>query len=93
MYLFLPSDPCADDLEKFYEALETAKVHDDHFLKLRNGVSFLGNGVLPSELYVRQTYEDLHKLIHCTCSSRYAFVVTGNPGVGKSFFALYELYY
>jgi len=68
-------------------------VDDDHFLKLPNGVLFLGNSVLPSELYVRQVYEDLHRLIHVTYSSRNAFLVTGNPSVGKSLFALYELYY
>jgi len=49
--------------------------------------------VLPSELYIRQAYDDLHKLIHVTGSSRNAFLVTGNPGSGKSFFALDELCY
>lgn len=49
--------------------------------------------MLPSELYIRQAYDDLHKLIHITCSSRNAFLVTENPGSGKSFFALDELYY
>ena len=49
--------------------------------------------MLPSKLYVQQAYKDLHKLIHITGSSRNAFLVTGNPGSGKSFFALDELYY
>jgi len=49
--------------------------------------------VLPSKLYIQQAYKDLHKLIHNTCSSRNAFLVTGNPGSGKSFFALDELCY
>ena len=42
-------------------------------------------------LYVRQSYKDLHKLI----STHYAennVIITGTPGVGKSLFALYELY-
>ena len=42
-------------------------------------------------LYVRQSYKDLHQLI----STEYAennVIITGTPGVGKSLFALYELY-
>ena len=49
------------------------------------------NEDLPSKLYVRKTYKDLHSLIHDTYQ-RHKILVIGSPGTGKSFFALYELY-
>ena len=63
------------------------------FLELKGHpkVTFLGKSNLPSKLYVRQAYSDLHKLIHGTYSNRQALII-GNPGIGKSFFCLYELY-
>ena len=40
-------------------------------------------------LYVRQAYVDLHAKIEATAKD---VVIIGNPGIGKSYFALYELY-
>ena len=42
-------------------------------------------------LYVRQLYLDLHKLISNDHADTNA-IVTGTPGMGKSMFAVYELY-
>ena len=42
-------------------------------------------------LYVHQSYLDLHKLISNDHADTNA-IITGTPGVGKSMFAVYELY-
>jgi len=42
-------------------------------------------------LYVRPSYKDLHELISTSLAAKNV-VITGTPGVGKSMFALYELY-
>ena len=67
-----------------------AQVQND-VLQLPNEVKFLNAARLPSKLYVRKAYEDLHSLIHDTYRHR-SILVVGNPGTGKSFFALYEMY-
>ena len=43
-------------------------------------------------LYVRQSYLDLHNLIFSEDYANRNVIITGTPGVGKSMFALYELY-
>ena len=43
-------------------------------------------------LYVRQSYLGLHKLIFSKDHANRNVIITGTPGVGKSMFALYELY-
>ena len=42
-----------------------------------------------TSLYIRKAYRDLHDIIWETTQN---VVVVGNPGTGKSFFAVYELY-
>ena len=81
--------PSASDCA-FYDALKMAQVQND-VLQLPNEVKFLNAASLPSKLYVRKAYEDLHSLIHDTYRHR-SILVVGNPGTGKSFFALYEMY-
>ena len=79
------------ELQQFYDALKSAVVTNS-FLELEgHNVTFLSKTNLPSKLYVRQAYIDLHELIHRTYSDRQALII-GNPGIGKSFFCLYELY-
>lgn len=41
-------------------------------------------------IVIREVYERLHRIIHCSPITRLAIV--GNPGIGKSYFALYELF-
>lgn len=60
----------------------------DDVLQLPNGATFFNADLLPSKLYVRTAYKDPYS---CTSSWRDILVI-GNPGVGKSFFALYKLY-
>ena len=78
-----------DSKRRFYNALKIAAIQDD-VLQLPSGVTFLGES-LPSKLYVREAYKDLHSLMHDAFPQDNILVV-GNPGTGKSFFALYEMY-
>lgn len=80
----------SDRYDMFYNALKMAQIQND-VLHLPNDVTFLSKESLPSKLYVRTAYKDLHSLIHDACPWSNVLVI-GNPGIGKSFFALYELY-
>ena len=71
-------------IETFFLCLKSEKIQND-FLRLQ----------IPEipeiKMYIRKPYKDLHELIH----GRYRdndILVTGNPGVGKSWFCLYELF-
>ena len=41
-------------------------------------------------MYIREAYKDIYKML---CSTMYNRVVIGNPGIGKSYFAVYVLYH
>ena len=41
-------------------------------------------------MYIRKAYKDIYKML---CSTTYDRVVIGNPGIGKSYFAVYVLYH
>lgn len=46
-----------------------------------------------TSLYIRDSYKDLHDIIwDILWQTNQNVVVIGNPGIGKSFFAVYELY-
>ena len=78
-------------VEKFYAALKNAEVTD--FLTLPDEATFLGDPSLPSSLFIRKAYKDLHNLIHTNEKhSKDSALVLGNPGIGKSYFSYYELY-
>ena len=56
------------------------------------GTCFLGDPVLGSTLYVREAYTALHnKLEELKKRGKAHVVISGNPGLGKSWFALYML--
>ena len=56
------------------------------------GACFLGDPDLGSTLYVREAYIALHqKLEELKIKGIAHVVITGNEGVGKSWFALYML--
>ncbi|CAI2166028.1 10118_t:CDS:2 [Funneliformis geosporum] len=68
----------------------------DGFLCLPNKVFFLGNQSFGSHLLIRSCYLELihaiplleiHNLI------KYGCIITGTPGIGKSYFGLFLLYY
>ena len=64
----------------------------DQWMDAPGGTFFLGNPDLGSTLYVREAYTALHKKLEERKKEGIAHVViSGNPGLGKSWFALYML--
>ena len=64
----------------------------DGWMQAPVGTCFLGKPVLGSTLYVRQAYTALHdKLEELKKRGTAHVVISGNPGMGKSWFALYML--
>ena len=68
----------------------------DTLLKAQVVDKVLKIGVTPpwnryiKEIYVRVAYEDILRIMECNPDHDY--LVVGNPGVGKSLFAIYVLY-
>ena len=50
-------------------------------------LSFYGDVIV-----IRDVYVQLHDIIHYRPRDIIRFAIVGNPGIGKSFFALYELF-
>ena len=76
-------------LESFLTQLPHAAV-DGHVLRLAGGTTFLGSSTLPGAMYVRADYVGLWAEIQrLTASGVTRIVVSGNPGIGKSWFGLF----
>ena len=59
-------------------------------LRLAGGTTFLGSSKLPDRMYIRDDYVKLWMEIQGLVSSGLSrIVVSGNPGIGKSWFGLY----
>ena len=71
-------------IETFYCSLRSEKIQNN-ILKLKVPRD------LEYKIYVRKAYKELHDLIHGRYCENH-ILVTGNPGVGKSWFCVYELY-
>ncbi len=71
-------------LELFYQSL---RVRADGDYISPHMPSFQG----PIKIYVRQAYTALHGLIHDSNKTK-DVIMSGNPGTGKSTFAIFELY-
>ena len=71
-------------IETFYRSLRSEKIQSD-ILKLQSPRD------LEYKIYIRKAYKELHELIHGRYRQKH-ILVTGNPGVGKSWFCLYELF-
>lgn len=72
---------------QFYESLKTAKPEGD-FLELQ-----VPGDRDPRRIYIRKAYKALHYLIHeGDFCAEHSIIVTGNPGVGKSWFCMFEIY-
>ena len=64
----------------------------DGWMQAPVGTCFLGEADLASTLYVREAYTALHnKLEELKKRGKAHVVISGNPGLGKSWFALYML--
>ena len=64
----------------------------DGWMDAPEGTLFLGDEALGSTLYVREAYIALYEKLEAFKKRGFAHaVVSGNPGLGKSWFALYVL--
>jgi len=63
------------------------------FLDLGAGVHFLGDEKLGSKLFVRECYQELAEVTMGIVESGYNLVITGNPGIGKSYFLLFLMHF
>ena len=71
-------------VEKFYRSLRSEKIRSD-ILKIQSPRD------VEYKMYIRKAYKELHELIHGHYRQKH-ILITGNPGVGKSWFCLYELF-
>ncbi|RIB06688.1 hypothetical protein C2G38_2115523 [Gigaspora rosea] len=85
-----PWDETEKDLGKFWSFLKNAKI-DNNFLQLPDGTYFLGDKKQGSILYIRKCYLHLADIIFKEKMRRCR--ITGNPGIGKTFFGYYLLYF
>ncbi|EFA79810.1 hypothetical protein PPL_06629 [Heterostelium album PN500] len=102
-----PTQEVASELE-FWRTLHSASIDPAvNILSLPVGVHFMGHNVNRSSIYVRDCYVELKDQIYAefdqyevnstststpTTASKNAFVITSNPGTGKSCFLFYIMY-
>ncbi|CAH1767267.1 7378_t:CDS:2 [Entrophospora sp. SA101] len=82
-------DETEKDPGKFWKSLENAKI-DNNFLRLSEGVYFLGDKEQGAILYIRKCYDHLSNIVFNEKIHRCR--ITGNPGIGKTVFGFYLLY-
>jgi hypothetical protein len=80
----------------FFEELRKAVVTEDGLLlKIPSTDKFLGNiRKFKKELYIQEQYNELFGIVLNDYFQKSVtnFIITGNPGIGKSFFGLYVMY-
>lgn len=83
----------SDALKLFHEALPRAE-RSDKVLTLAENTTMFGEANWISKLLVRECYGRLWELIKAAVQDKalQAFVVTGTPGIGKSYFGYFLLY-
>ncbi|XP_064397367.1 uncharacterized protein LOC135344162 [Halichondria panicea] len=74
----------AQKFNRFNDSLRSSKINDDGFLALN--LPYGGE----IKIYVRESYKILHDLIHHQYAGKH-IIISGNPGIGKSWFSLFEL--
>src|SRR5260363_283572 len=60
-------------------------------ISLSDDICFLDNKYFGSKIFVRKAYEELWEIIDKQHPG-HDFLITGNPGIGKTFFILFLLY-
>ncbi|CAJ0650670.1 11903_t:CDS:2 [Entrophospora sp. SA101] len=78
---------------EFWKAALSLMINpDDKLISLPDGVNIFGSKSFGSAFIIRECYTDLWKLI--TEDKNYnGWIVTGNPGIGKSMFGFFLLIY
>ena len=74
---------------EFWEQLEKVNI-EENILVLPEGNKLLLEGV--REIYVRDSYKTLYEIINHGEHKDKHVIITGNPGIGKSCFLLYQMY-
>ncbi|GIM15305.1 hypothetical protein Vretimale_18130 [Volvox reticuliferus] len=80
----------SQDMKSFWEALLGLDITVGSFLSLPHGVYLLGRKLWGSSLLVRSCYRGLFNRMMSLRSSNLnsRFLITGTPGIGKSYFAV-----
>ena len=82
---FCFTDATDPHVTEMMNSMQLTAVTEDNILKLKIPFSWM-NG---KTIYVRDVYKCLHQV---TSKAPRDVIVIGNPGIGKSYFAVYELY-
>ncbi|RPB26483.1 hypothetical protein L211DRAFT_835321 [Terfezia boudieri ATCC MYA-4762] len=79
-----------DDLAQFWQSLRDAKIDEQNCITLPNGTYWAGVKDFGGKLYIRDAYNTLWAQI--SNPSVKNWVITGTPGIGKTYFSLFLLY-
>ncbi|CAI2179167.1 7075_t:CDS:2 [Funneliformis geosporum] len=90
-YLKSKNEHQDEDANRFWNALKDQNVERGEFLKLPEGIHFLGDKDEISTLYIRNCYRNLAKIAF-NKKTKKRLRISGNPGVGKTLFGYYLLY-
>ena len=82
---FCFTDATHPQVTEMMNSMQLTEVTEDNVLKLKIPFSWM-NG---KTIYVRDVYKCLHQV---TSKAPRDVIVIGNPGIGKSYFAVYKLY-
>ncbi|CAB4441894.1 unnamed protein product [Rhizophagus irregularis] len=77
-----------EGVNRFWRVLENATC--ENFLRLPENIRFLGKKQGPSALFIRKCYLDLKDVVFDDKITKLR--ITGNPGIGKTYFGYYLLY-
>ncbi len=76
-------------METFWKQLPHA-TQEGNVLRLADGTTLLGSSKLPDRMYIRDDYVGLWAQVQELLSAGLSrIVISGNPGIGKSWFGLY----
>ena len=74
-------------LKNFWQALKITEYKSSSFLEMSGNINFLGKPSQPSKLFVRKCYNDLVNIV--LKDNIRNLRLTGNPGIGKTFFGYF----
>ena len=80
-------------MQSDYETLSNGKLRNE-FIEFTNGLKLFTNRITVKSIYVRESYKTVTKLISDAMIKEDVrnFVVTGTPGIGKTFYLHYFLW-
>jgi Na+-transporting NADH:ubiquinone oxidoreductase subunit NqrA len=79
----------SDMVQSFWSQLQHATI-DNQALRLVGGTTLLGKPFHPSVMFIRTDYVGMYdEAMSVIASGNTKLVVSGNPGIGKSWFGVY----